>query len=369
MKNNKNRIIPSFKMTFTKEEKEYIKTNINHVLDSGYLTLGKYTKEFEEEFKKISKAKYSLAVNSGTTALEIIFRILSVDGKDVLVPSNTNFATAIAAINAGARPIFYDGDIFPDINSIKNKITHRTKAVVVVHIGGFINKSIFEIRELGKKRNIYLIEDAAHAHGAEIKGIRAGSIGDFGAFSFFPTKVITTCEGGMIVTSNKKVIEKAKIFRDQGKDSSGIRNILPGNSWRMSEIEAVVGLAQLKRFYQDMTYRRSILELYHKRLKGLPIKFPDTSCASSGYKAVILLSSQKEAKKLKDFLNDEGIHTGKGIYDIPLHLQPVFRKYKTSKLSISEKFSKIHICLPIWRFIKKQEVERVCETIKQFYSK
>ena len=265
--------IPSLKIRFTSGEKKYIKDNIDQVLDSGYLTLGKYTKEFESDFKKIANTEHGLAVSSGTAALEIIFRILGVNKKDVLIPSNTNFATAIAAVNAGAKPVFYDGGIFPDLKSIRNKITPKTKAVVVVHIGGFISEKIFAIKKLCKKKGIYLVEDAAHAHGSEINGVMAGSIGDFGAFSFFPTKVITTCEGGMIVTSNNKFIQKAEIYRDQGKDVSGIRNILHGNSWRMSEIEAVVGLAQLKNFPKDTEHRRGIIDLYYKKLSKLPIKF------------------------------------------------------------------------------------------------
>lgn len=363
------KIIPSLKILFTSDEKNYIKNNINQVLDSGYLTLGKYTKEFENDFKKIANTKYALAVNSGTTALEIIFKILGVNKKDILIPSNTNFATAIAAINAGAKPIFYDGGIFPDLKSIKNKITPETKAVVVVHIGGFIDKKIFEIKKICKRKGIYLVEDAAHAHGSEINGVSAGSIGDFGAFSFFPTKVVTTCEGGMIVTSDNKFIQKAKIYRDQGKDASGIRNILPGNSWRMSEIEAVVGLSQLKNFFKDTKRRRKIISLYRKRLSKLPIKFPDTSCKSSGYKVIILLNNKKETKELKNFLKKHRIFTGKGVYDIPLHLQPVFKKFNKLKLPLSEKFSETHICLPIWRFMKKQEVTRVCDAIKLFYLK
>ncbi|MCX6761300.1 MAG: DegT/DnrJ/EryC1/StrS family aminotransferase [Candidatus Moranbacteria bacterium] len=361
--------IPSLKVLFTGNEKKYIQDNIGRVLDSGYLTLGRYTKEFEDNFKKISGTKCALAVNSGTTALEIIFRILDVDRRDVLIPSNTNFATAIAAVNAGARPIFYDGDAFPNLKSIERKITPKTKVIVVVHIGGYICENIFEIKKLCIKRGIFLVEDAAHAHGSEINGVAAGSIGDFGAFSFFPTKVITTCEGGMIVASNNEFIQKAAIYRDQGKDESGIRNILPGNSWRMSEIEAVVGLAQLKNFHKDTKHRREIIDLYYKELNKLPISFPKTSCKPSGYKVIISVKNEKEATGLKTFLKEQAISTGKGVYDIPLHLQPVFKKFNKSKLPISEKFSKIHICLPIWRFMKKQEVKRVCDVIKLFYSR
>jgi dTDP-4-amino-4,6-dideoxygalactose transaminase len=364
-----NKEIPPLKVVFSKEEKGYIKEGVDNILNSGHLTLGRYTKQFEDEFKKISGTKYSLAVNSGTTALEIIFRIIDVNENNVLIPSNTNFATAIAAINAGARPIFYDGDIFPDLESIRRKITSKTKAVVVVHIGGFLDERIFEIRNLCKEKGIYLVEDAAHAHGSEINGIRAGSIGDFGAFSFFPTKVITTCEGGMITTSSSKAYRKAMIFRDQGKDASGIRNVLLGNSWRMSEVEAVIGLAQLKGFIKDTKYRRGILELYQNKLTGLPVKFPNTFCSPSGYKAIILLGSVKEAEELKNFLKERRIYTGKGVYDIPLHLQPVFRRYKLSKLPLSERFSKTHVCLPIWKSIEKREVKRVCDNIRQFYLK
>jgi dTDP-4-amino-4,6-dideoxygalactose transaminase len=307
-------IIPSLKVAFTGEEKNYIKSHISRVLDSGSLTLGKYTREFETEFKNISNTKYALAVNSGTTALEIAFRLLHVFKKEVLVPSNTNFATAIAVVNAGAIPVFYDGDIFPNLDSISTKITKNTGAIVVVHIGGFISNDIFKIKKLCKNKGIYLVEDAAHAHGAEINSRKSGSIGDLAAFSFFPTKVITTCEGGMITSYSKKFIHTASIYRDQGKDCSGIRNILPGNSWRMSEIQAIVGLAQLKNFSKDTKHRRDIIDWYSQGLKGLPIKFPDTTCKPSGYKVIILLNNQEETKRLKNFLEKKFIHVGKGVY-------------------------------------------------------
>jgi len=353
---------------FLESEKGYIRKNLENILSNGRLTLGEYTKKFEKLFSSISDTKYCVAVNSGTTALEIIFKIIDVKDKDVLVPTNTNFATAIAVKNAGGNPIFYDGGVFPDVKSIKNEITSKTKVLVLVHIGGYITPDVFDIKEFCLKSNIYLVEDAAHAHGAEIKGVKAGSIGHFGAFSFFPTKVVTTCEGGMI-SSSISMIEQAMIYRDQGKDSSGTKNIVEGNSWRMSEIEAVFGIAQLRRFKKDFVYRTEILNLYKQELDGLPVTFfYEKDCLPSGYKAILILSTKEERDRLIDFLKNNSVYTGKGVYDIPLHQQPVFKKYYKHSLPISEQFSQTHVCLPIWRFMKKNQVLRVCNLIKDFYT-
>ncbi|MFH0857614.1 MAG: DegT/DnrJ/EryC1/StrS family aminotransferase [Candidatus Magasanikbacteria bacterium] len=353
---------------FSESEKGYIRQNLEEILSTGRLTLGEYTKKFEKLFSSISDTKYCVAVNSGTTALEIIFKIIDVRGKDVLVPANTNYATAIAVKNAGGTPVFYDGGVFPDTNSIKNEITSKTKVIVLVHIGGYITPEVFKIKEFCRKLDIYLVEDAAHAHGAEINGVKAGSIGHFGAFSFFPTKVVTTCEGGMI-SSSMTMIQQAIIYRDQGKDSSGIKNIVEGNSWRMSEIEAVFGIAQLKRFKKDLDYRRKILNIYKHELDGLPVTFfYEKNCSPSGYKAILILPTKEEKERLSDFLKSNFVYTGKGVYDIPLHEQPIFKKYYKHSLPISEHFSETHICLPIWRFMKKNQVLRVCNLIKDFYT-
>lgn len=186
--------IPAAKIQFLPEDRAWITERINESLTTGQLTLGKYGSQFEEKFALFCSCRHAVAVNSGTSALEIIFRALGVEGKDVIVPTNTFFATAAAVVHAGGRPVLVDMDpesfaVRPE--DIEDRITPRTAGVVVVHIGGIISRRIKELQELCKRKGIWLVEDAAHAHGSSYEGTKAGAFGIAGSFSFYPTKVMT----------------------------------------------------------------------------------------------------------------------------------------------------------------------------------
>ena len=192
-----------------------------------------------------------MAVSSGTAALEIILRSVGVAGRDVVVPANTFFATAEAALRAGGRPVFADIDPMTfalSPQTLLAALTPRTGAVLVVHIGGLITPHVDELRTICAERGIALVEDAAHAHGASYDGRPAGSFGAAAGFSFFPTKVVTCGEGGMILTGSDAIAQAARIYRDQGKGSVGANHhVLHGYAWRMSELAAATGLVHLRR--------------------------------------------------------------------------------------------------------------------------
>ena len=359
--------VPPFRVEFSDEEIAQAIAHTESILRSGWLILGQYTEQFEREVAALVGTRYAVAVNSGTSALEIILRSLEVAGKDVLVPTNTNFASAAAALYAQANVILYDGGLYPSLTDIERKITPQTAAIMVVHIGGYITPEIEEIRALCEAKNIYLIEDAAHAHCATFGGKQAGSFGHAAGFSFFPTKVITTCEGGMITTDSEQVYEKARQYRNQGKDSSE-QHVVMGNSWRLSEIEAALGLVQLQSLARDTAYRQQVIRDYQALLTDdTPLAFPQlpAAMAPSGYKCIALLAAGTDREAIKALMKQRGIILGRGVYEMPLHRQPVFATLAGDAFPLADDFCDRHICLPLWRFIADEQVQRVVQAFKQ----
>ena len=192
------------------------------MLASGQLTLGKYGKEFEEKFAVLCGVRHAIAVNSGTSALEIILRSLGIEGRDVLVPTNTFFATAAAVVHAGGNPVLLDMDpesfsVRPDV--VEKNLTPKTAGVIVVHIGGIVSAQMPALVELANRKGSGLSKMPPMRTDPRSRGTRAGAFGIASSFSFYPTKVMTSAEGGMIVTNNDKIAEESRIYRDQGKAS------------------------------------------------------------------------------------------------------------------------------------------------------
>lgn len=367
--------ISSAKIVFNEKDKEDILGKIKDVLDSGYLTLGKNVKEFEELFSEYIGAKYAVAVNSGTCSLEIILRSLGIKDSSVVVPTNTFSATAFAVSHSSNKIVFTDCDedynMSPD--SLNEALTKDTKAVILVHIGGNISKNIDEIIEICKDNNIPLIEDAAHAHGSSIDNKKAGTLGIASSFSFYPTKVMTSGEGGMILTDNKKLYDKACQFRDQGKESFHSNKIVEmGYNWRMSELHAVLGVQQLKNLDSFIYDRRKIASTYDnslKELKGVKsLELPER-IKSNYYKYVSILSEGKNRDELKKNLKNKfNVSLSGEVYDVPLHLQPAFKKVcKTKKgdFPISEDLCSRQICLPIYATMSKEQADYVIDSLKK----
>ena len=183
--------IPIFKLEFDKEFQNKYNHLSKKVFNSKALSEGAFVSKFEKKFSRLVNSKYSIAVSNGTAALEIAFRSIDISNKEVIVPTNTFFATILAIIKAGGKPVLCDNEVDSpdiDIKEIEKKITKKTKAVCVVHVGGIISNKILNLVKICKKKNVFLIEDAAHAHGSYLnKKLYAGTIGDIGCFSFYPT--------------------------------------------------------------------------------------------------------------------------------------------------------------------------------------
>src|SRR5262249_27984006 len=193
--------VPPIRIDFSEADREWIAERIKDVLISGRLTLGPYGEAFESGFAEFAGVKHAVAVSNGTAAIEIVLRSLGVAGRDVLVPANTFFATAAAVINAGGRPVLMDTDLRTLSTSAAEVVRHltaNTAGAIIVHIGGVVTDELPGIVDLLAQRGLWLVEDAAHAHGSLLNGKHAGGFGIAGTFSFYPTKVMTSAEGGMI---------------------------------------------------------------------------------------------------------------------------------------------------------------------------
>lgn len=361
------------------EDMPALLSDFKRSLESGWLTLGPYGKKFEEAFSEYIGTQFAVSVSSGTSALEIALRSLIKQGDEIIIPTNTFIATPNAVLFAGGKPIF--ADVSPetlclDPESLMEKINQRTQGVIVVHIGGIVCPHMKELAEICKDHDLFLLEDAAHAHGSSLNREKAGNLGDVGCFSFYPTKVITAGEGGMITTNNKETWEKALILRDQGKASFlGNQIVELGSNWRMSELHAIVGLHQLRRLEEFIERRNKIAQRYDEGLEKMagikPLRIPQ-KVRSNYYKYIAFLDSAINREKLKDDLKKRyGVALSGEVYDPPCHLQPLYKKllgFKGGEYPNAEIIAKRHICLPLYTQMTNEEVEYVLNSLKEVLS-
>jgi perosamine synthetase len=365
------RSIPAARIVFSPEDRKKILDMIDESLRSGSLTLGPRTREFEEAFALRHGVPHAIAVSSGTSALEIIFRSLGVEGREVVIPTNTFFATAAAAIHAGGLPRLADvsaATLALSPETLEAALSPATAAVVLVHIGGFVTPDVDAIRAICDRHGVALVEDAAHAHGASFDGRPAGSFGHAAAFSFYPTKVMTSGEGGMITTSDDSLREDAVIYRDQGKAGFlGGDHVRMGYAWRMSELHAAVGLVHLSRLDEAIATRRRAAVRYDEALGDLsgcrPIPVPPASL-SNYYKYVALLDPGIDRPELKRLLVERtGVSLSGEVYASPLHRQPVFSGLSGGSFPVADDVCARHICLPVHSDMSDGEAEYVVESL------
>lgn len=373
------RTVPPAKPYFSEDDVRQIGSLAEEIIHSGMLTSDRFVRKFEEEFARLSDTRYAIAVSSGTAALEAALRCLDLRQKDeVIVPTNTFTATARAVFSTGARLVLCDIDsstLCADPQDIESRISARTRAIIVVHIGGLISPHISEIKETCDDHGIFLVEDAAHAHGCRLDDSPAGSIGGAGCFSFYPTKVITTGEGGMVTTSDEAIREKTLILRDQGKRDAKSSSIVElGHSWRMQEISAAIGLVQLKRLAEILEKRNRIAGFYDECLMAMkgatPIRVP-SNALSNRYKYVIILDEDIKRDFAKEKLRQAGVLCGGEVYWPPLHLQPVYQRElgsKTGDFPIAEAICRRMICLPLHAGMDMSDAGYVMETVQRVLS-
>jgi perosamine synthetase len=394
--------VQAARIVFPEPDRAEIAAAISGILATGALTLGPYNEKFESAFaaahENTSMAASgghrgvapvpeqpagstaspqgtplrAIAVSSGTSALEIALRAVGVTGRDVIVPANAFYATAAAVISAGARPVFadIDKDTFAlSPRTVAAALTANTAAVVLAHIAGLITPAVDDLRRLCQINGVYLVEDASEAHGSSFGGRFAGSFGAAAAFSFYPTKPVTSGEGGMILTRSADVEREARIYRDHGKAAFVInQHVRPGYAWRMNELSAVTGLVHLRRLGEFIARRRTVAARYTAGLTGIgalqPLHEPP-GCVSNFAEFIAMLPPGVDRPWFKEMLADRhDVHLAGEVYDLPLHLQPVLAEYASGRsLPTAEDVCRRHVCLPVHSDMGDDEVDQVLEAI------
>lgn len=339
--------------------------------------ISEYVVKFEDKFAKYCGCKYGVATNSGTTALHLALATLDIKvGDEIIIPTFTMIATVNAVTYTGAKPFLVDAEYDTwnmDVSKIKEKITEHTKVIMPVHTYGH-PVDMDPILELAEKYGLYVIEDAAEAHGAEYKGKKVGSIGDMGCFSFYANKIITTGEGGMIVTNEEDLAEKARWLRAHafGRYGKHFYHEALGFGYRMSALQASFGLAQLKHINEFVSTRRKNAKLYNSLLSELEDKIelpPEAFWAKNVYWMYSILTENRNVRDgLMRFLKEKGIETRSFFY--PVHQQPIYQHLaKGSSFSVADELSERGINLPSGNNLTPEETNYVCDFIIAFFKR
>ena len=357
--------IPFSKPWFPEDDIPTILEEIKQILVSGWLSLGKHMKQFEEEFSNVVGVKNSITMNSATAALHASLLALDVKDKEVIVPSNTFVATANAVVHAGGIPVFVDSD--PETycmssESVNKKINERTGCIIPVHLGG--NPcDMNNLLEIANEKNIPVVEDSAHALGSSINGKKCGSFGVCGCFSFYPSKLITTGEGGMVTTDDDVIAEKIRKIRNQGREGIGYPPVeYLGHNFRLPEISCLLGLYQLKRLDEFIENRQKIVKIYNNFLKTLDSIHIQKSYPNSfnSHYAYLIKITDKNLKRDHLIKHMNKLNIGHGIHYHPIHLQPYYQRLGYhDNLPVAEDLGENGIALPIYNYMKTEEAKRV----------
>lgn len=355
---------------------------IKAVLKSGWLTEGPKNKEFEEKFAKFIGTKHAITLNSCASALFAVVKILNIKG-EVILPSFTHMASANAIVTAGAKPVFADVEWKScniDPKDIQKKITKKTQAIMPVHFAGQ-SCQMLKIMALAKKYRLKIIEDSAEAIGAEYGGKKTGSYGT-GCFSFFPTKNLTTGEGGMITTDDPVLAKKIRTliahgvatsaFERQKSEKPWLREaVLPGYNFRMSNVLAALGVEQLKKINRMNSLRRKhakYLSSHLRKIKGIEVPFEENHS-----KHVYQMYTIKVNPKIRDALVINLRKKGIGAsvhFDPPVHLQPFYKKtygYKKGDLPVTEKLSSSIVTLPMYPGLTRKDLDFIIYEIRNYF--
>lgn len=325
--------------------------------------------EFEKSFAEYCNTKYCVGVGNGLDALMLALKALGIqNGDEVIVPSNTYIATALAVTYVGATPIFVEPDIRTfNINPdyIEAAITEKTKAIMPVHLYGQACE-MDRIMEIAKKNNLYVIEDCAQAHGATYKGKKVGSFGDVAGFSFYPGKNLGALgDAGAVVTNNKKLASMVRALGNYGSDYK-YHHIYQGNNSRLDELQAAFLSAKLSYLEKINTERRSIADRYLKEIKNPEIILPYVPEDMIPVWHIFGIRCKKRTQ-LEEFLNMKGIGTNKH-YPIPIHLQECYKNLELKKgdFPIAEEISSTELSIPIFYGMKEEEIQYVINSINEF---
>jgi len=358
---------PTLKGNELKYVSECVETNW---ISSG----GSFIKKFEEAFSNYCGAKYGIGCANGTVAIHLALESMGVKpGDEVIVPDFTMIACTNAVLYAGAKPVFVDAEpetwcINPAL--VREKVSEKTTAIMPVHIYGH-PCDMDEISKIAKEHSLLVMEDAAEAHGAEYKGKRCGSLGDAASFSFYANKIITTGEGGMVVTSDEKVAGKARLLRNHAFTPERFVHEEKGYNYRLTNLQAAVGVAQMERIDKLVEARRNNAKLYNEHFSKADwiITPPEKDWAKNVYWMYGILLGEKSgltAKKARAELLEKGIDTRAFFH--PMHLQPVLKKNAgwadiEGEFPVSEMLGRQGFYLPSSSHLTEEQIETIAKAV------
>ncbi len=360
-------LIPLSRPYITDKEKAYVL----EVLDSGQLSFGDKLQRFENEFNKQIQTKYALAMNSGTSALHVAVKALGLRAGDEVITSPYSFiASSNCLVYEGVKPVFVDIDpltLNMDVTKIERTITANTKAILAVHVFGQ-PCDMDVIMHIADKYNLYVIEDACEAIGATWRGKAVGTLGDVGVFAFYPNKQITTGEGGVLITNDHSIFLKANSLRNQGRsvNNEWLQHDMIGYNYRMSDIHAAVGLAQMEQLEFILNKRKEVASSYDELIKQYhipvttPIIHPD--CEISWFVYVVILPDGTNRNQLMNNLQSNGIQSKP--YFPTIHLQKIYRElysFKSGDFPICEQMSERTLAIPFYTELSLEQQQYVIQ--------
>lgn len=363
-------MIPIAKPQISNEEIQAV----TDVLKSGMLAQGRVVEEFEQEFASYIGVEYAIATNSGTSALHTALASLGIGKGDEVITTDFSFLASTSCIlMQNAKPVFCDIDrdtynISADL--IKDKITDRTKAILPVHLYGQPCE-MDNINKIAKDHGLFVVEDACQAHGAEYKGKKVGSIGDAGVFSFYPTKNMTTGEGGIITTNDENIAKKARLFRSHGQSERYLHDSV-GYNYRMTNIAAAIGLVQLRKLeYHNLKRRENAKYLTSKfeKIAGITPPYISPHATHVFHQYTIRVEDEFPASRDEFAVHLKNKGVGFGIhYPIPIHRQPLFEKVgytdKNVDCPVSSEMSEKVLSLPVHPCLSNDDLECIAENIR-----
>lgn len=356
----------------TEQEKKFVL----EVLESNYLSMGPMLERFEKEFASYIGTKHAIAVNSGTSGLHLMVKALGLKSGDEVITTPFSFvASANCLLYEGVRPVFVDIDCQSmniDTNLIEKAITHRTRAVLPVHVFG-VPADMTRIRDIAVKNNLKILEDSCEALGAAHGGKKVGTFGEGAVFAFYPNKQMTTGEGGMIVTDNDTIASACRSMRNQGRDegSEWLCHDRLGYNYRLDEMSAALGLAQLKRIDEILQKRSRVASLYRDKLGDikevqLPLTDHIPNTTLSWFVFVVRLNPLVDRNKVIKYMKDAGIDTRP--YFNPIHLQSFYIEqfgYRRGDFPVTETISESTLALPFHNNLTEKQISYVAMALKE----
>lgn len=363
-------MIPLSRPDITEKEKQAVL----EVLDSNFLSLGPKLKEFEEKMAAYTGTKYAIACNSGTSGLHMLVTALGIkDGDEVITTPFSFVSSSNCMLFERAKPVFVDIDektYNMDTQQIEAKITDRTKAILPVHVFGQ-PANMTEVRKIALKHGLAIIEDSCEAIGAEWNGKKSGTMSDAGVFAFYPNKQMTTGEGGIVVTNNENIAKMCYSLRNQGRgiDSQWLYHVRLGYNYRMNDISAALGIAQLERLDDILARRQHVANLYTEKLKdieGVILPIIDERVKMSWFVFVIRFEEWIKRDLVLETLMDRGVACRP--YFTAIHLQPFYQEmfgYKEGDYPVTERVAKGTLAIPFFNNLTEEEIDTVVAEIKR----